>query len=402
MAKRESSATNVRVISLAEKRTFYAFALLYTVMSVVILGILGMLYFSNARASMLSEQRLAMQLEGESYLPRLIKWMQGETPTFPEDPAYETAFYLGSKRLGGELKLEPTVLIPGIHLQGSAVYLVIPMGSYGLNNGKTVMMTEDDGLWREAFVRSFALYGLLLFLVLLSVGMGLSWLFLRPMKAAVTLLDSFIKDTTHELNTPVTAVLTNIEQLPLEELDPKFRKKLLRIETAARAIGSIYDDLTYLLLRQEEVVRDEQIVLSKLVHERLDYFQTRIEAKRLRLEVTAQDVSTVVMDRQKAERLVDNLLSNAVKYSEREGWIRVDVNEKRLRVANRGVSIPREKIEAIFERYVRAESSQGGFGIGLHLVAKIAHQYDIAIDVNSDQGVTKFMLTWPRYTLRSP
>lgn len=402
MAKRESSATNVRVISLAEKRTFYAFALLYTVMSVVILGILGMLYFSNARASMLSEQRLAMQLEGESYLPRLIKWMQGETPTFPEDPAYETAFYLGSKRLGGELKLEPTVLIPGIHLQGSAVYLVIPMGSYGLNNGKTVMMTEDDGLWREAFVRSFALYGLLLFLVLLSVGMGLSWLFLRPMKAAVTLLDSFIKDTTHELNTPVTAVLTNIEQLPLEELDPKFRKKLLRIETAARAIGSIYDDLTYLLLRQEEVVRDEQIVLSKLVHERLDYFQTRIEAKRLRLEVTAQDVSTVVMDRQKAERLVDNLLSNAVKYSEREGWIRVDVNEKRLRVANRGVSIPREKIEAIFERYVRAESSQGGFGIGLHLVAKIAHQYDIAIDVNSDQGVTEFMLTWPRYTLRSP
>lgn len=396
MAKTVSSATNVRAISFAENRTFRSFVLLYTLMGLAILALLGLLYFRASKAEMLSSHRLSMQLEGESYLPNLIKWMQGERADFPVDPAYDTAFYLGKKHVDGRLPMPPADFSPGIHENGGMIYLVIPMGSYGLKEGKTVMMTRDDGLWLELYWRSVAMYGTALFVLLLLTGVGLSRLFLRPMKEAVALLDSFIKDTTHELNTPVTAILTNVERLDTAALDEKQRKKIARIETAARTIGSIYDDLTFLLLRRDVRIENVPIDLAAFVKERLEYFQTRFDAKGLHLEMEVDATANVVMDRTLAARLIDNLLSNAVKYSDRDTSVLVGISVDGLRLENTGVPIPEEKLSHIFERFARADESRGGFGIGLHLVAQIAARYRIRIAVETEGKRTRFVLTWPR------
>ncbi|MHC3993799.1 sensor histidine kinase [Thiomicrolovo sp. ZZH C-3] len=396
MAKTVSSATNVRAISFAENRTFRSFVLLYTLMGLAILALLGLLYFQASKSEMLSSHRLAMQLEGESYLPNLIRWMQGERADFPADPAYDTAFYLGGKRVGGDLPMLPPDFSPGIHESAGKIYLIIPMGSYGLKDGKTVMMTEDDGLWLRLYWRSAAMYGAVLFILLLLTGVGLSRLFLRPMKEAVALLDSFIKDTTHELNTPVTAILTNVERLDTAVLNEKQRKKIARIETAARTIGSIYDDLTFLLLRRDVRIEDVPIDMEAFVHERLEYFQTRFDAKGLQLEISVNAPMDVVMDRTLAARLLDNLLSNAVKYSDRETKVSVEIGGNVLRIANTGVPIPEEKLSRIFERFARADESRGGFGIGLHLVAQIASRYRVRIRVETEGKLTQFVLTWPR------
>jgi len=396
LAKTVSSATNVRAISFAENRTFRSFVLLYTLMGLAILALLGLLYFRASKAEMLSSHRLSMQLEGESYLPNLIRWMQGERADFPVDPAYDTAFYLGKKHVGGRLPIPPPDFSPGVHESGGMIYLVIPMGSYGLKEGKTVMMTRDDGLWLQLYWRRAGMYGTALFILLLLTGVGLSRLFLRPMKEAVALLDSFIKDTTHELNTPVTAILTNVERLDTAALDEKQRKKIARIETAARTIGSIYDDLTFLLLRRDVRIEDVPIDLAVFVKERLEYFQTRFDAKGLHVEMEVERPAKVVMDRTLAARLIDNLLSNAVKYSDRDTSVLVGISAEGLRLENTGVPIPEEKLSYIFERFARADESRGGFGIGLHLVAQIAARYRIRIAVETEGKRTRFVLTWPR------
>ena len=49
-------------------------------------------------------------------------------------------------------------------------------------------------------------------------------LFLKPMKDALHLLDRFIKDTTHELNTPISAIITNVEMIDTSKLDEKKSK----------------------------------------------------------------------------------------------------------------------------------------------------------------------------------
>ncbi len=392
MAKNGSSVTNVRAISFAENRTFRAFIGLYTVMSLLILLLIGMLYYRYQREVMLSEQRLSMQLEGEVYLPRLVAWMQGDLADFPVDPAYETAFFVRNRLIGGHLFRMPGDLSPGIHKEEDAVYLVIPMGSYGLKDGRAVMMTRDDTLWYRRFWRHALLGGGAMFALLLLIGFGLSKLFLRPMRDAVALLDDFIKDTTHELNTPVTAILTNIERIDTGTLDEKQRRKLLRVETAARTIGTIYDDLTWLLLRRDRVQKREPVDIGALLEERLEYFRTRCEMKGLTVRMRQRGVLRFGIDRQAAVRLLDNLLSNAVKYSDPGGMIRIETGPQMLRIANGGVGIPEEKLSRIFDRYVRADESRGGFGIGLHIVARIAKEYAIGIRVSSREGETVFEL----------
>lgn len=375
---------------------------LYAVMALAIATLLGVLYFQAAKARMLAEHRLAMQLEGERYLPELLQWMQGDSRDFPSDPAYATAFYLGDHPVQGNLEVAPGILTPGMHSEGKYIYLVIPMGFHDLAMGRTVMMTRDDGLWLRAFYRDLLLYGTGLLLLLAATGYGLSKLFLRPMRAAVRLLDDFIKDTTHELNTPVTAILTNVELLENVALEEKQRKKLDRIETAARTIGSIYDDMTFLLLRDERAEKETAVDMGAFVQQRLEYFHTRFEAKRISVQCRIEASFTVSMKQRSAMILIDNLLSNAVKYADTGGEVAVSVRPGTVSVANSGSTIPEAKREAIFERYVRADAVQGGFGIGLHLVARIARSYGIRIGVDSDAGRTAFTLNWSRYTPRSP
>lgn len=369
-------------------------------MGMMILVLLGVVYYQSAKSHMLAEHRLSMQLEGERYLPQLVKWMQGEIRDFPKDPAYNTAFYIDDKQIAGRVDIPVTDLSPGMHMFERYIYLVIPMGSYGLKGARTVMMTADDRLWIKTFWQNSVIFGTLLFAILLLTGIALSHLFLKPMKAAVALLDSFIKDTTHELNTPVTAILTNVEQLESVSFDEKTRKKIMRIETAAQTIGAIYDDLTLLLLRGETAGSDETFDLLHLMHERLNYFQTRFAMKQLQVQADCQGRFFVKMNRDQAARLIDNLLSNAAKYSDRNTEVHVvfDQNERKLMIENSGPPIAQEKLEKIFERYMRADTSQGGFGIGLHLVARIAARYGIRIEVYSENNRTRFALTWPRYT----
>ena len=392
LAKNASSATNVRAISFAENRTLRSFVLLYTLLNLMILLLGGILYFRYQKEVMLSEHRLAMQLEGERYLPRLVQWMQGESERFPVDPAYSSAFFLAGSLVKGNLEMRPERLVPGMHMQGNAIYLVIPMGSYGLKDGATVMKTEDDGLWRRHFWQTVLLFGTPAFVLLFVAGYRLSRLFLRPMNDAVSLLDRFIKDTTHELNTPVTTIRTNIERLDLQAFAAADRKKLLRIGVAARSIETLYGDLTYLLLENRVALNDEIVEMDGLVHERLEYFRLQCEMKQLNVAFDASGRLNVKMDRRRAERLIDNLLSNAVKYANPGGKIAVGTHGKVLKVFNTGIPIPQEKLRSIFDRYVRAESSKGGFGIGLHIVQRIAEAYDIGIVVTSDTDGTTFTL----------
>jgi len=391
------SVTNVSGISLAENRTFRAFVLLYTLMAVLILALLGAIYYQYRKDVMLGEHRLSMQLQSETYIPKLAAWMREGKSVIPEDLAYASALYDKEGVAVGAYLEDPFFdLHQPISLHNGYVHYVIPMASYELGNYFLVFETRDDGLWLRQTLGTIALFGALLFAALSMVGFYLSRLFLKPMKEAIALLDDFIKDTTHELNTPVAAIVGNVEMIDTARLDEASARKIKRIAIAARTISTIYDDLTYLVLNHHVAVNNEPLELNRLIEERLEYFHTRCEQKQLHVRLDAPEPVRVVMDRNKAVRLLDNLLSNAVKYNRVGGSITVESRTDRLRISDTGRGIPSEKITRIFERYQRADTSVGGFGIGLNIVAMIVKEYGIGIEVESEEGKgTTIVLRWP-------
>jgi len=389
------SATSLA--SLAENRTFRAFLTLYIVMSVLILVLMDAIYYRYRKELMLSEHRLSMQLQSESYIPRLKKWIEeGEGKTFPIDLAYATALYgADSRSIATTLVQIPSVIRQGIRKEGKMVHFVIPLASYGIHGKYLVFETEDDGLWFKAFLQNSLLFGSAIFLLLIAVGFFLSKLFIRPMKEAVQLLDNFIKDTTHELNTPVSIIMNNVEMIDTDSLKESEKKKIKRISIAAGTISSIYDDLTYLVLNHDIAVKIETLDFSELLRERMEYFRERCEQKKLSVSYVIDDHVSIDMDKRSAIRLIDNLFSNAIKYNRMGGSIEAVLQNRLFSVRDSGIGIDKDKIDRIFERYLRLDDSVGGFGIGLNIVAMIAAEYGFKIEVDSTpRKGTKITVLW--------
>jgi two-component system OmpR family sensor kinase len=214
------------------------------------------------------------------------------------------------------------------------------------------------------------------------------------MRDSIVLLDRFIKDTTHELNTPLSAILANIEMMDTKIMAEKNRKKLARINIASKMVSILYKDLTYLTLEQERQNNDEFINIPELIDERTEYFAILVESKKIKFILDLEE-ATIFIDRRKFTRVIDNLISNAIKYNNREGSIGIEVKDKSLIVWDTGIGIDKDKIPFMFDRYTRFNHTEGGFGVGLSIVKTILDEYKIEIKITSiKKEGTKMILTW--------
>ncbi len=390
------SVSNVTVTNSPEFKSLRGFIVLYTSMWIIILILLASIYYENEKDKMLSEHRLSMQLVNETYYPNLLYQFFDSSDELPVNLAYRTAVFDSDKKvLASYLEDEHIDFSKYISLDGDYIHFIVRVGPNDVGVKYLVYETKDDRLWWKEMLKDMLLYGTLIFVFITLVGVNLLRLFLRPMRQSIELLDNFIKDTTHELNTPVSVIVANIEGIDLQRLDEKVAKKIRRVDIAARTISNIYNDLTYLVLHNNIAAEDEEINLSRFLCERVDYFKVGIEQKKITFSREVDENVMITMDRNKLGRLIDNIISNAIKYNRVDGHIHVELREGVLTVSDTGVGIPPEKISKIFQRYQRANETVGGFGIGLHIVAMIADEYDIDISVDSqlDKG-TQIRLKW--------
>ncbi|WP_193210185.1 sensor histidine kinase, partial [Aliarcobacter butzleri] len=200
---------------------------------------------------------------------------------------------------------------------------------------------------------------------------------------------------THELNTPVTAIITNIETIDKSLLDDKTLRKINRIEIGAKTISNIYEDLTFVTLNNQIISNNENINLSNILRQRVDFFLSIANMKKIRFETNIKDNVFIFCDVKKISKLIDNLLSNAIKYNKNSGFIKVILAKNSMIIEDSGKGMSSENLENLFDRYQRFDKSVGGFGIGLNIVSLIAKEYDFKIDVTSQLGVgTKVKVRW--------
>lgn len=185
--------------------------------------------------------------------------------------------------------------------------------------GVSYLILESKGVKKELYELKRRIFiGVALIVLFLSfVGFFLAKLFLRPLKSEIERIDQFIKDSTHELNTPISSLLMSVKSLLKEEHN---NKKLKRIEISARQISDIYNDISYLFLRDIDMRKDEDIRIDKLTESRIDYLGALIEGKRLKVHLNLE-LLELRIDKKRATLLVDNLLSNAIKYTSDSGQI---------------------------------------------------------------------------------
>jgi len=201
---------------------------------------------------------------------------------------------------------------------------------------------------------------------------------------------TFIKNSVHEINTPLSIIQTNIDLLKMKIPNNKY---ITHIESGAKIIQYIYDDLSYLIKKDRVVYQKEYLDFSNILKQRLEFFSEIATSNSLYFVSNIQDDIYIKFNNTELQRIVDNNLSNAIKYSYAKSpiFVRLDyLNDDEIEFS---VATNSKKIEyqnKIFDDFYRENNARGGFGLGLKIVKEICDKNLVIIKLESNDKETKF------------
>ena len=381
----------------SEKKTLVSFLSLYIFLTIIILFLVSAMYFNFQKNLMFLEIRPKLTEYAKDVIHRLKEMHQslGSDLHYPRYSGFKSAIYdADNVKIFSLLENEDINLKKVIYKTKNKIHFIKEPDAYYLGAKYVVIEVEDNELWLKKTIKNIAIFGTFFLIFMSFIGYFLTKLFLKPMRNSLLLLDNFIKDTTHELNTPVSAILANIETIDKDKLDVKLKRKINRIEIAARTISNIYQDLTYIFMHKQIRSKVEKFNMKDLIIQRVSYFKILASSKKIDFVLTIED-AYIEADKKKISKLIDNIISNAIKYNKIGGKIYIVLKKGYLSISDTGIGIPKEKIKDIFKRYQRFNTSEGGFGIGLNIVYMIAQEFGIKIDIKSEEKRgTEVIIRW--------
>jgi len=200
----------------------------------------------------------------------------------------------------------------------------------------------------------------------------------------------FLRYTVHETNTPLSVILTSIELYVMNH--PKDRQ-LSKIEAAVKNIFSIYDDLSYLVKKDQVEYPKIAINFEKYLSSRIDFFAEVAQHSLIKFNYLpdAKD-GHIYFNETKLQRIVDNTITNAIKYTLPNEEVTVSLKQvgAYLDFSMGSKSKIIKNTDKVFDEYYKEEANSEGFGIGLGLVRTICEEEDVVISVSSDDSQTLF------------
>ena len=230
----------------------------------------------------------------------------------------------------------------------------------------------------------------------------------RKVEDLSRLKDEFLSIASHELRTPVTSIkgYTQLAKTLIRENDLTTSEEYLdialdQIDRMSRLILELLDVSRIETGRLE--IRRETIQWSTFVRDVVHRHHTAVSDRRFHLNVPDTN-TTVAGDRDRLEQVLGNLLENAVKYSPdgSDIFVSVDPDDEEIvtSVCDRGIGIPNDELNQVFERFHRgrhvSSTNYGGLGLGLYITKQIVERHGGEIWVESKEGAgTTFYFSLP-------
>jgi PAS domain S-box-containing protein len=216
--------------------------------------------------------------------------------------------------------------------------------------------------------------------------------------ARLKVMTEFFTNVSHELKTPLSLILMQMDMMRMHAGDAKRTEKLLSDATLnayrlTRLVNNLLDisKMDAGFMRLNLMKRDIVGVLRNICDSVAGYASAKSISLGFESDVAEKHMD---LDREKLDRIVLNLLSNAIKHTPAGGRISVELKEKngcvRILVRDTGEGIPADKLGTIFDRFVQVSnrmSRQGeGCGIGLALVRSLVELHGGRVWAESELG----------------
>ena len=227
--------------------------------------------------------------------------------------------------------------------------------------------------------------------------------------------DEFLMTLSHELRTPMTAILGWSRLLPsMSPDDPLFREAIHAIGAGAQLQARLIDDILDVsrIVSGKLRLSPETVDIATILQNAIDAVSPTAEAKEISITTDfAPDLGTMVVDATRLQQVIWNLLANAAKFTPRKGAAvqisaRRTASHLRITVKDSGEGIDPTFLPHVFEPFRQAETPQtrvhGGLGLGLSIVRYIAEAHGGTVTAESEgrgKGAT-FTVTLPLRAVR--
>jgi two-component system OmpR family sensor kinase len=214
----------------------------------------------------------------------------------------------------------------------------------------------------KALQKTLIIQFMILSLIAMILAIFAAFYTLKPIRSALGLLEDFIKDIIHDLNTPITSILINLKMIEQKN------DEIESISRSAKNISMLHQNLDSYL--RDTHTQMKTFSLQELVEEQVKFFAPLYDYLSWSVDVENSYIST---DKNAFSRILYNLLSNACKYNTLQGSISIRLNHHVLSIENESYGIKNPTL--IFNRFYT--ENERGLGIGLHIVKKLCDELEI-------------------------
>ena len=226
----------------------------------------------------------------------------------------------------------------------------------------------------------------------------------RELKTNEYLNKEFVRNFSHELKTPLSAIKGYADLINNQQLTPKdIQEYSCIISAEADRLSSLSKNMLQISLvdSQGSIQKKDNYNVTEQIRNVIQLMQLDWEAKELLLDLHMEEV-VITSNKEFTYQIWTNLLSNAIKFSNNADTITLRVTEEsdrvRFDITNRGVIIQEDK-DKVFNLFFVSEQSRTSKsnGVGLTLTKKIVEKLNGVISFVSEEDLTTFTIELPLY-----
>lgn len=205
-------------------------------------------------------------------------------------------------------------------------------------------------------------------------------------------LQEFTENASHEIQTPLSVILLNLEEALQSELDENTSQKVYASYQAALRLSRLNEKLLLLTkLDNQQFNSTVEIDVLEVVKEIINEFTPLFQGKSIVIETDFRQPFYASIDRGLALILISNLISNSLKYCEEKGKTEIYVDENNIIISNSLFS--QIDVNKLFDRFYKQNNNTDSLGLGLSISKKIADSANLSIQLKAENDLFIVQLT---------
>jgi len=207
--------------------------------------------------------------------------------------------------------------------------------------------------------------------------------FISRLKSDYLMLKEFTENASHEIQTPLSIALMNLEEILQHDINEDVFKKVMTVINSLKRLTTLNQSLILLAkIENMQFEKSSEVSLNEIILRKKEDMSAFIDAKNLDVEIKAEGNFLIGMNASLSDILIGNLFANAVNHNVTGGIIRISIKPGFLQICNTGENHSLTN-ETIFNRFVSGNPKSPG--LGLAIVRQICETHNLDVQYAKEE-----------------